>query len=89
MARNKKKVEEPKPEIVYGPVPQHDHSAILAELIRFFPFLRNGKSYRKITKQEIRNEDTYRELFPDGQCICDGSLLALWKWQKYTDEHEG
>lgn len=57
-------------------------------LERHYPFLKDGLNYRKVTKQELRSEETYRELFPEGSCLCDGSILALWKWQKYTEDEK-
>jgi len=47
-------------------------------LIHFFPFLK--KDFRKITKKELNNKETFNELFPN-EDFDKTKLKAIFKFQ--------
>lgn len=47
-------------------------------LIHFFPFL--NKEFRKLDKKELKNEKTFKELFPNEETDLS-KLRTLYKYQ--------
>ena len=55
-------------------------------LFHFLPFLKN--EYRKITKEELNSEETFKELFPEEE-IDLNKLEQIFEFQKVEKRKNG